>query len=63
MRPWIEASLRINIAVGRPNMTADDVSLEDVEAAARAASAHDFISSFPQGYGRGAYTRPFFGSS
>lgn len=34
-----------NIAYGRP-----DASLEDIEAAARAAQAHDFIIAMPEGY-------------
>ena len=34
-----------NIAFGRP-----DASQEEVEAAARSAQAHDFISGFPEGY-------------
>ncbi|MBZ0291944.1 MAG: ABC transporter ATP-binding protein/permease [Anaerolineae bacterium] len=38
-------SIRDNIAFGRP-----DASLEDVIEAAKAAAAHDFIESFPQGY-------------
>jgi ATP-binding cassette subfamily B protein len=38
-------SIRDNIAYGRTN-----ASLEDVIAAAKAAAAHDFIMSFPQGY-------------
>ena len=38
-------TIRDNIAFGRP-----DATQEQVEAAARAASAHDFIVSFPQGY-------------
>ncbi len=38
-------TIRDNIAFGRP-----DATNEQVEAAARAASAHDFILSFPQGY-------------
>jgi len=38
-------SIRDNIAFGRP-----DASLEEVIDAAKAASAHDFIMSFPQGY-------------
>src|SRR6266540_273418 len=38
-------TIRDNIAFGRP-----DASLEQVQAAARAASAHDFIMSFAQGY-------------
>jgi ATP-binding cassette subfamily B protein len=38
-------TVRENIAFARP-----DASLEDVEAAARAAQAHDFISSLSDGY-------------
>jgi ATP-binding cassette, subfamily B, multidrug efflux pump len=38
-------SIRDNIAFGRAEATQDEV-----EAAAKAASAHDFIMSFPQGY-------------
>jgi ATP-binding cassette, subfamily B, multidrug efflux pump len=38
-------SIRDNIAFGRP-----DASDEDVIAAAKAAQAHDFIMSFPEGY-------------
>lgn len=38
-------SIRDNIAFGR-----SDATLEEVQAAASAASAHDFIMSFPQGY-------------
>ena len=38
-------TIRDNIAFGR-----SDATSEQVEAAARAASAHDFIMSFPQGY-------------
>jgi ATP-binding cassette, subfamily B, bacterial len=38
-------SIRDNIAFGRP-----DASVEDVEQAAKAAQAHDFILSFEQGY-------------
>ncbi|HYF09072.1 MAG TPA: ABC transporter ATP-binding protein [Acetobacteraceae bacterium] len=36
---------RANIACGRPGATADEI-----EAAARAAQAHDFIAALPQGY-------------
>lgn len=39
------ASARDNIRLGRP-----DASPAEVEAAARAANAHDFISTLPQGY-------------
>jgi ATP-binding cassette subfamily B protein len=38
-------SIRENIAFGRP-----DASLEEIQAAAKAAAAHDFIASFPEGY-------------
>jgi len=38
-------TVRSNIAYGRP-----DATLEQVEAAARAANAHDFISRLPEGY-------------
>jgi len=38
-------SVRDNIAFGRPNAT-----MEEVTAAAQAAAAHDFITSFPDGY-------------
>jgi ATP-binding cassette subfamily B protein len=38
-------TIRDNIAFGRP-----DATLDQVIAAAKAASAHDFITSFPQGY-------------
>src|SRR5262245_25534092 len=38
-------SIRDNIAFGRP-----DATLEQIQEAARAASAHDFIMGFPQGY-------------
>ena len=38
-------TIRENIAFGKP-----DASLEEIQAAARAAAAHDFILSFPEGY-------------
>jgi ATP-binding cassette, subfamily B, multidrug efflux pump len=38
-------SIRENIAFGKP-----EASQEEIEAAAIAAQAHDFITSFPQGY-------------
>ena len=38
-------NIRDNIAFGKP-----DATMEEVIAAAKAAAAHDFISSFPQGY-------------
>ena len=39
------ASIRENIAYGRPGATA-----EDIESAARAANAHEFIAALPEGY-------------
>ncbi|MBN1966085.1 MAG: ABC transporter ATP-binding protein [Anaerolineae bacterium] len=39
------ATIRENIALGRP-----DVSQEEIEAAAKAANAHGFITGFPEGY-------------
>ncbi len=41
----LNGTIRENIVYGRP-----DATDEEVEAAAKAASAHDFILSFPQGY-------------
>ncbi|MGB8983999.1 MAG: ABC transporter ATP-binding protein [Anaerolineales bacterium] len=38
-------SIRDNIAFGKP-----DATLEEIQAAAKAAAAHDFITSFPEGY-------------
>jgi ATP-binding cassette subfamily B protein len=38
-------TIRDNIAFGR-----SDATMEEIEAAARAAAAHDFITSFPEGY-------------
>lgn len=38
-------TIRDNIAYGRPDATQDEI-----EAAARAAAAHDFIATFPDGY-------------
>jgi ATP-binding cassette, subfamily B, multidrug efflux pump len=38
-------TIRDNIAFGRP-----DASLEEIQAAARAAAAHEFIMAFPKGY-------------
>jgi ATP-binding cassette subfamily B multidrug efflux pump len=38
-------TIRENIAFGRP-----DASQKDIEAAAKAAAAHEFISAFPEGY-------------
>lgn len=39
-------TVRANIAYGRP-----DATTEEIEDAAKAAYAHDFVSSLPQGYG------------
>jgi subfamily B ATP-binding cassette protein MsbA len=41
-------SVRANIAFGKPNAT-----LEEIEAAAKAAEAHDFIKALPEGYETG----------
>lgn len=41
----LDASVADNIAFARP-----DASLEDIQSAARAADAHDFISRMPEGY-------------
>ncbi|GAB5490929.1 MAG: ABC transporter ATP-binding protein [Phototrophicaceae bacterium] len=38
-------TIRDNVAFGRP-----DASMEEVEVAAKAAAAHDFIKGFPEGY-------------
>jgi len=38
-------TIRDNIAFGKP-----DATLEEIQAAAQAAAAHDFIMSFPEGY-------------
>jgi ATP-binding cassette, subfamily B, multidrug efflux pump len=38
-------TIRENIAFGKP-----DATLEEVQAAAKSAAAHDFIMSFPDGY-------------
>ncbi len=38
-------TIRENIAFGKP-----DATLEEIQAAAKAAAAHDFIMSFPEGY-------------
>ena len=40
-----EGTIRENIAFGRP-----DATLEEIIEAAKAAEAHDFITSFPEGY-------------
>ena len=45
------ASIGMNIAVGRAGVKhATDVPIAEIESAARAASAHDFIATFPDGY-------------
>ena len=45
-----EGSIRANIAVGRANASETSVALDDIEAAARVASAHEFIATFPDKY-------------
>lgn len=49
------ASLADNIRLGRP-----EASLDEVQAAARAAQAHDFIAALPQGYDTPAGDRGVF---
>ncbi len=44
------ASIRDNIAFGRAGSFQNSVSEDDIIAAAKAASAHDFIMAFPLGY-------------
>ena len=43
-------SIAENIAYGRSNVYPEDVPMEDIIAAAKAANAHDFIMELPQGY-------------
>lgn len=45
-----EVSIRENIAYGRGNMNPEDVPMEEIINAAKAANAHDFIMKLPQGY-------------
>ena len=46
-----EASIADNIAAGRPQaISGAKASMDEIVAAAEAASAHDFIMSFPSGY-------------
>lgn len=46
-----EASIADNIAAGRPQaISGAKASMDEIVAAAEAASAHDFIMSFPNGY-------------
>ncbi|MDE7206428.1 MAG: ABC transporter ATP-binding protein/permease, partial [Lachnospiraceae bacterium] len=43
-------SIAENIAYGRSSISQEDVPMEDIIAAAKAANAHDFIMELPQGY-------------
>lgn len=43
-------SIAENIAYGRSGVSPDEVPMEDIIAAAKAANAHDFIMELPQGY-------------
>lgn len=43
-------SIAENIAYGRSGVSFEDVPMEDIIAAAKAANAHDFIMELPQGY-------------
>ncbi len=45
-----EVSIAENIAYGRSSSSPDEVPMEDIIAAAKAANAHDFIMELPQGY-------------
>lgn len=45
-----EASIAENIAYGRSNVAPEEVPMEDIISAAKAANAHDFIMKLPQGY-------------
>lgn len=43
-------SIAENIAYGRSPVNPEDVPMEDIIAAAKAANAHEFIMELPQGY-------------
>ncbi len=43
-------SIAENIAYGRSSVSLEDVPMEDIVAAAKAANAHNFIMELPQGY-------------
>lgn len=45
-----EATIAENIAYGRSDMAPEDVPMEDIIEAAKAANAHDFIMKLPDGY-------------
>ena len=45
-----EATIAENIAYGRSNVAPEDVPMEDIIEAAKAANAHDFIMKLPDGY-------------
>ncbi len=45
-----EASIAENIAYGRSDVAPEDVPMEDIIEAAKAANAHEFIMKLPEGY-------------
>lgn len=45
-----ECSIAENIAYGRSDVAPEDVPMEDIISAAKAANAHDFIMKLPDGY-------------
>ncbi len=45
-----ETTIAENIAYGRSNVAPEDVPMEDIIEAAKAANAHDFIMKLPDGY-------------
>lgn len=45
-----EATIAENIAYGRNDVAPEDVPMEDIIEAAKAANAHDFIMKLPEGY-------------
>ncbi|MBE5866287.1 MAG: ABC transporter ATP-binding protein [Lachnospiraceae bacterium] len=45
-----EATIAENIAYGRSDVAPEDVPMEDIIEAAKAANAHDFIMKLPEGY-------------
>ncbi|MGN0339082.1 MAG: ABC transporter ATP-binding protein [Lachnospira sp.] len=45
-----ECSIAENIAYGRTDVAPEDVPMEDIISAAKAANAHDFIMKLPDGY-------------
>lgn len=45
-----DVSIAENIAYGRSNVSPEEVPMEDIIAAAKAANAHEFIMKLPEGY-------------